>query len=150
MMRQKDAVYQAVSSIVGIEPGTPVSLDRDQKATVTSILVEGFKSGKITYDGEVPEDKELRSYTSGLLNNWLRKDKRLNGGVAYVPKNPGSRAGSSDPQIKAMRLLLSTKTDPKDRAEIQAFIDKRQQELHKVEVEVNAEDLPEELHKFLA
>ena len=69
-----------------------------------------------------------------MLSNWLRKDKRLNGNVQYVAKNPGSRAGSTDPQIKAMRVLLSTQEDPTKRAEIQAFIDKRLAEIKPAKV----------------
>ena len=149
-LTQKEAVYSAVLNVVGEFEGA-ASPTKEQRSQINQILVEGFKSGTITYDGELPDDTKLKAYVSGLQSNWLRKDKRLNGGVAYVPKNPGSRAGSSDPQIKAMRLLLSTKTDPRERAEIQSFIDKRQQELHKAEVKVdiNADDLPEELRRFV-
>jgi len=127
-MKQKDAVFQAVSNTVELEDGASVSLSKEQRETVVNILAEGFLSGQIDYQGTVNPD-EIRGYCSGLLSNWLRKDTRLNGGVKYEAKNPGSRAGNSDPAIRAMRTLMSTKTEPSEIAEIQSFIDKRLAEI---------------------
>src|ERR1035437_2856416 len=124
VLNQKEAVFAAMISVVGVQDGayTPT---KEERGRVNNILFTGFQEGKISYDGEIPADTELKAYVSGLQSNWLRKDKRLNGNVAYQPKNPGSRSGSTDAQVKAMRLLLSTKSDATERAEIQAFIDKR-------------------------
>lgn len=119
---QKEAVFQAVTNVCGEqEVYTP---SKEERAQINLVLFEGIKSGKIVCD-KTYTDAELRTYVSGLQSNWLRKDKRLNGGMQYVAKNPGSRAGSSDPQIKAMRALLSTQTDDAKRQEIQSFIDAR-------------------------
>lgn len=124
-MTQKEAVFTAMTSVFEVsEFEGPVTPSKEQRASVNQILFEGFRAGKIELEREY-DDSGLKAYVSGLQSNWLRKDKRLNGGVAYVAKNPGSRAGSTDPQIKACRLLLATKTDPTERAEIQAFIDQR-------------------------
>jgi len=57
------------------------------------------------------DDAKLRSYCSGLQSNWLRKDTRLNGGVKYVAKNPGSRAGSTDPKALADAIRATNITD---------------------------------------
>lgn len=89
---------------------------------INQIIIESFNNGGIELD-RAYDESGLKSYTSGLVSNWLRKDKRLNGGTQYVAKNPGSRAGSSDPELKAMRALLSTLTDEADRAEVQGLID---------------------------
>ena len=129
-MKQKDAVRQALLNVCGEQEGafTP---SKEQRAQVNQVLFEGFKAGSIelskTYD-----DKGLKSYVSGLQSNWLRKDKELNGGVQYQPKNPGSRTGQKDPQIVAMRMLQATQTDPARKAEIQEFIDKRNAEIKPV------------------
>lgn len=123
-MTQKEAVYQAIVNVIGEQEGR-YEPTKDERASVNEVLYEGFVQGRIEYDGDLPEEKKLRSYVSGLQSNWLRKDKRLNGNTDYVPKNPGSRAGSTDAQVKAMRMLLATKTDPTEREEIQSFIDKR-------------------------
>ena len=133
---QKEAVFNAVSSVLS-EAGVNVNegdnfathLSRELRAQVTNILVEGFNSESIALDKPFSSESDLRTYCSGLTSNWLRKDTRLNGGMKYVAKNPGSRVGSSDVHLKAMRALLSTKSDPSDQAEIQTFIDARVAEI---------------------
>ena len=136
VLTQKESVFNAVSSVISeaniiVNEGESYSthMNRELRSQVTNILVEGFNSGTIALDKSFSSDAELRTYCSGLTSNWLRKDARLNGGVKYEAKNPGSRVGSSDVQLKAMRALLSTKTDPAERAEIQSFIDSRVSEI---------------------
>lgn len=152
---QKEAVFTAITSVLS-EAGVPVNegdnyathLTRELRGQVTNILVEGFKGGSISLDKTFTSDAELRQYCSGLTSNWLRKDNRLNGGMKYVAKNPGSRVGSSDPQLKAMRALLATKTEPSEKAEIQSFIDSRVAEIktsRKPAKVVDFSALPEEL-----
>ena len=125
-MTQKEAVFQAMVNVCGKYDGayTPT---KDQRSSVNVILLQGFRSGEIGYDGDFNSlsESDQKAYVSGLQSNWLRKDKRLNGNVQYVAKNPGSRAGSGDAMIKASRILLQTQEDPEKRAQIQEFIDKR-------------------------
>lgn len=127
-VNQKEAVFQAVCNVTGHNGDGAVSITKEQRAQVNAILFEGFKSGKIEREREF-SDSDLKAYVSGLQSNWLRKDKRLNGGTQYIAKNPGSRAGSSDPQLKAMRTLLSTLTDESEKAEVQSYIDARVKEI---------------------
>ena len=131
-MNQKEATYTAVVNVCGEIDGayTP---SKEERAQISAILFEGFRSGKVTLDREF-DDAGLKSYISGLMSNWLRKDKRLNGGVAYVAKNPGSRAGTGDSQLKAMRALLSTLTSASDKAEVQKHIDARVSEIASTKV----------------
>jgi hypothetical protein len=148
-MTQKEAVFQAVTNVMGEQEGA-YAPTREERASVNQILFEGFKAGTIAYDGELPIEADLKAYVSGLQSNWLRKDKRLNGNVSYVPKNPGSRTGATDPSIKAMRALLATKSDPTERAEIQAFIDRRLAEVKPAKtVTINVADLPAELQHLV-
>ena len=128
---QKEAVFNAVTNVCEATDSGYVP-SKEERASICQVLFEGFRAGTIDLDANHvghSDDAKLKNYCSGLLSNWLRKDGRLNGGVKYEAKNPGSRAGSTDPQIKAMRLLLSTKSDPAERAEIQSFIDKRLAEI---------------------
>jgi hypothetical protein len=131
---QMEAVYQAVTNVVGTQEGA-YEPSTEQRAQVNGILSEGFKAGRIELKetpsnaDKLADDSKLNAYCSGLQSNWLRKDKRLNGNVTYVAKNPGSRAGSGDVSIKAMRQLLATKSDASERSEIQSFIDKRLAEI---------------------
>lgn len=127
-MTQKEAVFQAICNVTGHKGEGQVVISKEQRGQVNAILFEGFRAGQIELDREYT-DSDLKSYVSGLQSNWLRKDKRLNGGVAYTAKNPGSRAGSTDPQLKAMRALLSTLTDETERAEVQGYIDARVAEI---------------------
>ena len=146
---QKEAVFNAVTHVLGesFPESGPVFLSREQRAQVNMILFEGFR-GETVERGREFADSELKAYCSGLQSNWLRKDKRLNGGVTYIAKNPGSRAGQGDSQLKALRTLLSTQTDPAKVAEIQKYIDRRVAELGVSKAkttQVNVADLPAEL-----
>ena len=136
---------------------TPISevLKPAHKEKVRSVLFTMFREGEIEYkesfQAKVNDDSELKKYISGLVNNWVRKAKEFNCGESYKAKNPGSRAGSNDPQIKEMRKLLSVTTDETARAKIQEAIDTKlatiKAEKHKVEVDYDA--IPEELRKQL-
>lgn len=128
-MTQKEAVFQAVVAVTGFNGEGQCSPSKEQRAQVNMILFEGFRNEKIELDREYT-DSDLKGYVSGLQSNWLRKDTRLNGGTKYQAKNPGSRAGSTDPQIKAMTALLSTLTDESERSEVQGYIDARKAELN--------------------
>lgn len=154
MMNQKTAAYNAIVSVItraGIEFIESVTIAKDvmtkeMRAQVNQILFEGFRAGEIELGREY-DDKELKTYVSGLQTNWLNKDDRLTGGVKHVAKNPGSRAGSGDAQLKALRGLMTKATDDAERQEIQGYIDARLEAIgtKKKTVEVNYDDLPEEL-----
>lgn len=130
VMNQKDAVFAAVSSVLsnaGIDfEGIAVKplMTKEFRAQVNQILFEGFRAATIQMDGE-KDDTQLKQYVSGLQSNWINKDKRLNGNVGYVAKNPGSRTGITDPQVKALRGLLATVETDEERAEIQGYLDDR-------------------------
>lgn len=155
---QKQAVYVAILSVlkengVHFEDGMNVApiMTREYRAVVNAILFEGFRSGSIQLDREF-NDTELKAYVSGLQSNWIRKDTRLNGDTKYVAKNPGSRQGSGDAQVKAMKALLTTLTSDEDKAEVQQAIDARLAEIEatkpKASIDFNA--LPESLKaKFM-
>jgi hypothetical protein len=151
---QKEAVFTAVKNVLskeGITVGENTNVNpvmtRELRAQVNNVLFEGFKAGTIELDREF-SDADLKSYISGLQSNWLRKDKRLNGGVSYIAKNPGSRAGSGDAQLKAMRTLLTTVESAEDKAEIQSHIDARLKEIQVTKVKsvsIDYSQLPADL-----
>ena len=153
---QKQAVYAAITAVlkeagIQFEDGSDVSsyMSKERRAQVNSILFEGFRAGSVQLDREFT-DTELKAYVSGLQSNWIRKDKRLNGNTQYVAKNPGSRAGSGDAQLKAMRALLSTLSNDADKAEVEAEIAKRVSEISKAKAPaIDTTKLPEHLMKFV-
>jgi hypothetical protein len=158
--KQKEAVYSAIQSVLtesgqSISDNSPVaeSLSSNARQQVANILVEGFNSGSIELNTKFGDDSKLRTYVSGLISNWLRKDTRLNGGVKYTPaQSNGSRRGSTDPQIKALRQLMASGalTSAEDIEEVQKAINTRMAEIapeKKPQVDFNA--LPESLrHKY--
>jgi hypothetical protein len=158
-MSQKEAIFQAVTSVLEennqkIQDGVAVELTKDQKSLVVNMVAQSFHSG----DTEMKESAREKyntvellesKYVPGLLNNWLRKDTRLNGGTKYETKNPGSRKGSSDPVIRELKKLLAN-VDDDQKAAVQEEIDKRLAELSKLQAEkrkqsIDASKLPEHL-----
>ena len=110
MLSQKEAVFNAVQQVCAehgksFEEGSKFDLTKSEREQVVSIVMAGFEKGEIELKSE---QENLKSYTGGLVSNWLRKDKRLNGNTQYQPANPGSRTGQSDDYVKNMRVLLAT------------------------------------------
>jgi hypothetical protein len=92
MLKQSEATYQAIVQVLnsyGIHPApgedfspyVPKSICDE----VVKILMKGLRERRIVASNSllVLDDKALRNYCVGLVRNWLRKDKRLNGGIQY-------------------------------------------------------------------
>lgn len=163
MKNQKQATVQTILSVLKesginyeLNGETPVSevLTDSHKAKIRDILFMGFKNKQISYSedfqSKVDDDTELKKYVSGLLNNWIRKAPEFNNSQKYQAKNPGSRAGSQDEQIKEMKKLLSITSDPKAKESIQAAINDRLAAIKPTkEVSVNLDVIPAELREKL-
>lgn len=130
---QREAVYEAIQAVTGEESfSEAVELTKEQKQEVYGMITEGFRAGEIHFE-DTPANREklanpskLNAYVSGLVSNWMRKDTRLNGNTKYVAKNPGSRAGSTDPQLKALKALFTQFAGNEEKqSEIQRHIDAR-------------------------
>jgi hypothetical protein len=153
-MTQGEAVFQAVVAVFGTDgkldaavPETKTWSD-ETKQKVHAIVFAAFKSGSVAKNSGGTDDAALLKYIPGLVNNWVRKDLRMNGGVKYAPKNPGSRTGTQDEAIKNMKILLSVTTDPEAKLAIEAEIAKRVEEL-KPKVTVDVSKLPESLRHLI-
>lgn len=156
-MNQRDATCNTILAVLS-DSGVQYELNgevaindvltSEHKATIRSILFTMFRQGKVDYradfQAKVDDDKELGKYVSGLVNNWIRKAPEFNSGETYKAKNPGSRQGSQDEQIKAMKSLLAITTDPEAKQAIAEAIVTRQAELQP-KVEINVSALPEHL-----
>lgn len=150
MKRQKDATFDAITSVVEPNAEGKYEPTKDERATIIDDLVAGFAKGQIEMGNPaiLADAKKLKEYVSGLVSNWLRKDPRLNGGTKYVPTNPGSRV--SDPMISNMRKLRTTLSDPMDIAVVDAQIAKRQAELNASKVPtIDVSALPESLRHLV-
>ena len=165
-LTQRQAVYNATHQVlkdagINFDDGQDIKdvVTSDHREAVNAIICEGFTQGTIELK-DTPANKEkldsaskLKSYVSGLMSNWYRKDKRLNGGATYEPINPGSRTGQSDSQMKNLRLLKKQfEAAGKDTNEIDKAIDKRSNELKASKaksIEVDLNEIPAELKESL-
>jgi hypothetical protein len=146
-MKQSDAVVAAMVSVCGQVEGAYVPTT-EQRAQVRAILFEGFKSGTVALDPDkfARGEEYIWGYIPGLISNHLRKDKRLNGGVKHEIQNPGSRTGSTDPQLKSLLALYGTLTTDSEKSEIMGYITARKAELSKAKAPViDYDSLPEAL-----
>ena len=142
-MKQNQAVYVATMNCLadaGIpfddhqEGGVEKVVTKEIRANIIACVTNGLLSGEVemSAEGKAKYDTEgkMRGYVSGLVSNWFRKDTRLNGNVKHTVKNPGSRAGAGDEQIKALKLLREVKADDAEAvAEIDKAIERRRAEL---------------------
>lgn len=157
MLSQKQAVTNAVLSIykdyqLGGETILSDILTKENKDKVTAMVFEGFKAGKVSlsdasqkkYEGD---DQALLEYTGGMVDNWVRKNPDFNAGQKYKIKNPGSRAGSQDETIKALRAILKQPgLDQESIDEVnQAIADRLAEIKPETKVEINVDALPEHL-----
>jgi len=115
-MKQNEAVFQAVCAVLDRSTfSSAVQLTKEQRNTVIEMVTQGIVSGVVDFSDEAKAkydtEAKIKSYTTGMVSNHLRKDKRLNGNVEYEIKNPGSRAGSGDGTLKALKALRSTCID---------------------------------------
>jgi len=163
MMNQKTAVVTITLSVLkergqDYELGGDISIsdvlsDAD-KAKIRDQVFAGFRAGKIEMSEDskpkYTEDKDLKSYVSGLVNNWHRKAKEFNSGAKYEAKNPGSRAGSGDEKIREMKKLLGQVTDPTAKKMIEEEIANRQEEIAATNAPtIDASKLPEALRHLV-
>jgi hypothetical protein len=160
IMNQRDATCNALISVLadrGVnyeENGsTPISevLNADDKTKVRAMLFIAFRKGDIDFKSpeKLSDDKYLKDYISGLVNNWIRKAPEFNCDTVYHAKNPGSRQGSGDEMIKEMKKLLSVTTDAEAKQAIQEAIATRQAELKPTTVSVDVSKIPEHLRALL-
>lgn len=155
VVSQKEAVFSAITEVLGNFSGS-AELSTEQRKEVISSIMSGFASGAVELSAEAASkydtDAKLKSYTQGLVSNWLRKDVRLNGGSKYETKNPGSRAGSGDDTVKALRALRSTLTNADQISEVEAEIATRVATFKASKmpkIEINAELIPENLRHLV-
>lgn len=152
-MKQKDAVYQAVTETMGNVDGA-YKPTKEQRLEMITLLATGINNGEIDYTLDRADMVSVRTYSSGLLSNWLKKDTRLNGGAKYEAKNPGSRKGGTDPMIRELRKVKAqyTKLGETDKVTIvEQAISKRLAEITIVKVsEPDVSKLPEDIQILLS
>jgi hypothetical protein len=158
-MNQREATVNCILSVLEernveyeLNGPTPISevLTKQDKDNVRSILFTQFKQGKIDFrdTSRLQDTKYMTDYISGLVNNWIRKAPEFNSSSKYEAKNPGSRQGTQDEQVREMKKLLSTVTDQATKDVIQSHIDARLAEI-KPAVTLNLDLIPESLRHLV-
>ena len=159
MLSQHSAVIEVTKSILGerFAPGKDVKgyATKADRQAIAAKIAELMLSGEVALSDEAKakygESAEILAsrYVMGMVTNWFNKSKELNGGVAYQAKNPGSRAGSSDEQIREMKKLrkqLESLGNVDGIAEVDAAIARRLSEISKpAKIDIKTELLPQDL-----
>lgn len=82
-LSQKDAVYNYVVEALGQTAQDDQSIKlrslvtKEVRKVVRQRLFAAVRSGEIKLAKQY-DDSKLKKYCSGLINNWLQKDKRFN------------------------------------------------------------------------
>lgn len=166
-LNQRESVYLATMNVLadnsinfddGQTPTAQELVTKEMRKSIIGIVTQSIISGETDFSTEArakhdTEDK-TRSYVSGLVNNWFRKDPRLNGSTKYVAKNPGSRQGAGDEQLKALKALRATKVDDQEAIKvIDEAIQARQAEIKSTKVaaltQAQIDALPESIRKAM-
>jgi len=152
MMQTQKACVFAVCESMDCGNGK-FSPSKEQLKEIYEMVTASIVSGETAFSDEAKakySTPELirTKYVPGMVSNWLRKDLRLNGGEKYETKNPGSRAGSGDEQLKNLKALKSL--HPEHSAAIDEQIAVRLAEIApKKTVTVDLDKIPEALRAQL-
>jgi hypothetical protein len=112
-MSQRTIVEQAILQVLNtVEFAGKVELTKEQTSQVLDIVAaELVKQNEIKPEA-MAKFKDIAGvrakYASGLLNDNLRKNPRVNGGIKYEAKNPGSR--SKDEALAKAKKDIETYT----------------------------------------
>ena len=100
---QKQAVIKATLNVLQergysyeLGKSKPVSiiLTNQDRAKIKDVLIEMFDN-KDVEDGKGLKGKKLKSYVSGLMNNWYRKAKEFNQNKIYAAGDPDNKIHNS-------------------------------------------------------
>ena len=144
-MRQVDAVIEAVMQVMPefkqhSDKGNEIIVG-DIRKQVCKIVIDGILSGEVDYGPDHTNVKEVRDYCPGMVSNWLRRNKILNGDVNAKAAKPGSRLGVGDVALKTLRDLRKTQIEPEIVSEIDKYIKQRLSVLKKEKQNVKQADI---------
>lgn len=164
-MKQCESVYLATMNVladagINFDDGQDVSavMTAKLRSSVIQVVTTSILSGETEMSAEArakyTDEKTMKGYVNGLVSNWHRKDKRFNGNVKYEAKAPGSRAGSGDEVIKALKVCRELKAGDAEAIKlIDERIAARKAEIGEKKVVTITEDqlklIPEELKAAL-
>ena len=126
MLSQKDAVYQATMAVLkrnnvefkdGQNVRDAIKDNLRLRSEIRNLVFQGLRTGKVAFGGSEDErdDRTLRTYATGLISNWFRKDRRLNGGGRYIPATTREdrHVSAGERKIRQLQAAVDV-TDDKD------------------------------------
>lgn len=116
---QKEAVINAVASILGNQYEAGINardlLSADQISSVKEAVTQGILNGSVSFSKPTNDDKVVRRYVAGLVDNHLRKAKELNGGVKYsAATTRGPRTTKAEKPAKSAGSDIDMSVLPSD------------------------------------
>jgi hypothetical protein len=164
-MKQSAAVVAAAKEILGesFQEGVDIKtyVTKEQRASIIDLVTDGIVEGDVDFSdaarAKYADRKSIRGYVSGMVTNWFNKSKELNGGTKFEYKNPGSRAGMGDAQLRELKKLLTrlaaASASSEDLARVSEAIAEREATVKAAKaskVEVNGDAIPEHLRDLLS
>ena len=159
-MKQVDVVINVITSYcsensINFElSGTKVEFTDTQKNAMTELLIASYQAGDLTITSEKAAAAP-KSYLKSMLNNHIRKDKRLNGNVDYKDIKGEGTARVTDPQLKELKKLYAAVllgNDSEVQESVKVELDLRQAEVDAKKSKVTAIDashIPESLRHLV-
>ena len=164
-LSQHAAVVQVTQAHFGERfiPGSDIKeiATKSDKQVIATKIAEMMLEGAVELSdaarakyGESAETLTSK-YVMGMVTNWFNKSKELNGGVKYEAKNPGSRFGAGDAQLKELNLLRKQLVEIGNEdgvARCDEAIAQRKEflrEQNQPKVEINADNLPANLRDLV-
>jgi hypothetical protein len=164
-MKQVTAVVHFTREVLGddFQPGVDVKtyVTKEQRKEIIELVTNSLADGETELSAKAlakySTREKLRAYTNGMVTNWFNKSKELNGGTKFEYKNPGSRAGMGDAQLRELKKLKSQLEAKGAEAEqisrVSEAIAEREATVKAAKaskVEVNGDAIPEHLRDLLS
>jgi general stress protein YciG len=151
MISQKEAVYQATKAVleqhgIELEDGQDVREAmgddaNDIRSEIRDLVFQALSNGQVALgDRSSNEEKRqdestMRRYATGLVSNWFRKDKRLNGNQRYIPNDRGNNSNvtnirDDDERISRLVAALEVADSEELQDKLEEAIEERRDELN--------------------
>lgn len=86
-------------------------INEEQIVSFTDLITSQIENGDVVFSENAKQKystlDKVKGYVKGMIKNHLNRSLKLNGGNPYVPANPGSRTGQSNPEVKNLRACIN-------------------------------------------
>lgn len=103
-MKQSECVVAIIKAVRDSNPGLSFE---DVRAESINTVAAGLQDGTIPWAESASvkqDDKKCLGYAKSLVSNYSKKNKELNGGVAYIP---ATKRGPQDEMLSQLKTLIA-------------------------------------------